>query len=1233
MDVQLLKKLIIDGQECEYLDFKERQYDFSDSGGKTKEQKRAEFIKDIVSMYNTKRDQTAYIILGVKKNLDKSYELKGVVNHIDDEILQSKFKTIIEPVPKFIYEAIPYEGYQLAIISIPLNNKIGPCLPLKDFPGGEKRILNQHQLYVRRGSVNEIANGSEQIQTYKWFGESYFMGSLNEIDSDSRSEVWDVFLEKAFYFNAKDYNYGLIASPVKSDLDLTENIGCIDWFFVVDFDQKTDQSGLLNQCRSMVESRRKIHLIKKGDSNNCNIGKGNTFWYAARGLIGLPDTLPSSERYNHWSRMYSDELRTRLKDAAACTTKPSVFIVLWDESFSIDFLKNVLESVDSTFEERSKIIVLAKSPSDILIELTNDFECYCYDISLQSFAQAVRQSVTAASLQPTSDIVALPSNISAPLEIPKSKIIWLKEELEIVHLNEGLKAEGNDPGKEFLRGKEISWYSLRLYYDVPRILTESLEKSIRKALNARSSKRIKLYHRPGSGATTVAKRILWNLHLEFPCLMLKETEPELTIERLSYIAEQTGKAILVVVDASHITDRESDKLYEKIAVESKPVVLLEVIRRSESISDNEGKFYLDSRLSIQEEEDFIHFLGREQPNRKDILQRQVKSIERRYLTPFYLALITFGRDFEKIEEYIWQRIEPLNAYQKDVLAFLSIAHYFGQRSIPAQMFADVLSLPKHQAIKLEKIFPEVTLEILVHSSEDKWRIVHTLVAEECMRQIFTPLNGDRENWRQYLSFWALRFIEFCRGESNVVSQVGLDFIYQVFIKRGNSELLGSEQAASKRFSELLDTIPSLDGRLNILKTLTEYYPSEAHIWAHLGRFYDIQKQDFDKALYALGIAIDLQKNDHVLFHMKGMIHRSKVYQMIAEKIDFSEVLQESKKASEAFLEARVFNPNDEYGYISEVQMLLKIVDYFKVLKKANSHVAAMTSISKEHKIVREAFQAIEELLEQVRLLRKGDNPSAHEESCRGQLNSFYGDYNEALQRWDSLLSRDVYLPPIKRQIVWTYLAKYNRKWSALRHREIERSIILLEENLEEEPSVESNLRLWFQAIRVSRMPPNIDAVIEKLSYWHINSNSLESAYYLFILNAIQAISGSIQAREAAKKFADVTKQLSRNRSNRKISFEWFGAGEGIKSLVASSELGDWLNNTFWDNTERLKRIKGVVTTIQGPEAGSITIESGLTAFYVPGRAGHHKGESENRRVSLFLGFSYDGLRAWQVEDI
>ena len=1223
VDRELIERLL-KRVEDETIDFKETEYDFGTKENKHRERKRADFVKDIVSMYNTPRIEPAYIMLGVRKSSDGNFKITGVSSHIDDAELRSKFDDWIHPVPRFQYEPAEYDGKQIALITILPEQSSGPCLPLKDFPNPKFQVLRQHQLYLRRGSVNNVANGDEQKKVYAWFA-----GQANDGRTPPEG-MWGSLLDDVRGFGS-DYYYGLIVPRLDGE-DIA-NLGCIDWAFVIDFDQMTDVDGLLSYCREGLEPRRPVHLVKHGDRPTLNIGRG-TYWYCAAGLSGHSATIPKSANWMDWNRSYGTDLPRVLNLLSAVSAeRPMVLVVLWYGELPIEYLHTAMQHVTASFGEAVHIVVVVANESPEIRQLCELFEARVFEIPLHQFCLGLEQLAPQRSLGDKMD-VTLPSTSGAPVSIPAERLAWLSEEIQLVHIGEGLRAsDTHPPGSEFLRGNEITWYDLGLNYDVPRENTRNIKNKILTGLGKRRAQQVNLYHAPGSGGTTVLRRVLWDLRSEFPCLLLQRTKPEETTERLAYIASKTGKSILLAIDAGAITDREADALYERVAAAHIPVLLFQVIRSHDCPSER-SVLYLDSQLERIEAERFVHFLEREAPSKSDELKTVLKQYKPKTHTPFYLALVAFGRDFIGIQNYVQTRLKDLTDIQKECVAFLAIAHYFGQRAVPAQMFAPHFDVPSNISVKFKDVLPSPVLEILVESQPGVWRTVHPVVAEECMRQIFTPVDADQELWLQRLSHWALQFIEFCRGVYPIALEDGLDLVRRVFVYRENSEFLGSERAGSSQFSEaseVIKSIPVQEGRLQVLKQLTEAFPDEAHFWAHLGRFHSIFLKEYDSALEAVNHAIILQPDDHVLHHMKGMVLRSHVYQMISDKHDQGDVISMAKSAEDAFLEARTLAPDDAHGYISEAQMILRVLDYYGMEQRLSPIVAASSLTAP--KWVRGSVQNVEELLAQVRHNREGESPSSFEEDCRAKLDALYGDYSTALQRWDSMLSRnDVYLPPIRRQLVWTYLARRNRNWNDLKPKELRRSVELLSDNLDEEPHNERNLRLWLQAVRAGDKPPTIDTVTEKVAYWHANSDSLESAYYLFILHVIKAFEGSSLAHDNANRLLEECRTRSRSRRNRTKSFEWFAQGEGLKQLVHQDVLGQWdRDEQFWSDPSPLDRLEGVVGHIRGPEAGEIEITSGLKAFYVPGTANHYKGETENRRVNFYLGFSYEGLRAWKVK--
>lgn len=234
----------------------------------------------------------------------------------------------------------------------------------------------------------------------------------------------------------------------------------------------------------------------------------------------------------------------------------------------------------------------------------------------------------------------------------------------------------------------------------------------------------------------------------------------------------------------------------------------------------------------------------------------------------------------------------------------------------------------------------------------------------------------------------------------------------------------------------------------------------------------------------------------------------------------------------------------------------------------------------------------------------------------------------------------MYAPPVRRQIVRAYLNRKERDWTSVPQQEIERIIDLMEDNLQEEPGSDRNIRLWFRAIRYSPRQ-NIDAVLDRLATWKAVGDAQEAYFYLYVLHVLKAIDGSMVERERSREFIKQSADKSRYRRNRTVSHEWFGEGDGLHRLIHYSELGEWdRRKIFYERESKLARIEGRISHIKGPEAGTIELSScGLPVFFVPARvkvkdrvSGVTK-DHVNLQMSFYLGFSYDGLRAWSVEEV
>jgi len=160
MDDNKFKNLLKSPEGWE-LDFKSEQYKFNNANDAAK------FIKDIISMANTVRNNTAYIFLGIKLNNDGSKTKIGIKKEdiVDDATLQEKIISNVYPVPKFLFYTFEYENLTFGIIEIPIVKGGGPYKPVKTQGG----VLKENVIYHRSGSSNQRANNEEEVRIYKWF--------------------------------------------------------------------------------------------------------------------------------------------------------------------------------------------------------------------------------------------------------------------------------------------------------------------------------------------------------------------------------------------------------------------------------------------------------------------------------------------------------------------------------------------------------------------------------------------------------------------------------------------------------------------------------------------------------------------------------------------------------------------------------------------------------------------------------------------------------------------------------------------------------------------------------------------------------------------------------------------------------------------------------------------------------------------------------------------------------
>ena len=1207
-DVQLIDQLL-GRQESDDLDFKSTQYNLSNA------QKRSEFIKDIVAMANTPRSGSAYILLGVTEHAGKMTSVRGVTEHPDEADLWTAVSGKVNPAPKFRYRQIRYSGLELGLIEID-SDQPGIIIPRTDF--GK---LRQGAVYVRKNSTNTEADSADLTRIAQIFQDQ------PRPDSSLVSGAWEQFYRACDGFDSRRMYVAVVdgAQPIDSH-DWAAMAG-IHWNIIVDFDTMSDQDGNFAAAEEAFRQRRSTQLSALDQS--VTFTRRSTVWVAAAGLDSRPSTHPITN-WRDWNRLKIQRLDQILDHLARISEPTPVTMVVFGGEK--DYVESTCFSADRAFTERVEY-VFANPNWEYYNEIAERLEADTVAIALPDVCQGLRE--LQEDSEPTRETL-LPKLEGGTVSMEPSRVHWVEEQLELVHWNIGTHRDPQADESAFLKGATITWNDLNADVDAERETTGRLEEQIRSELKQRRTLRVNFWHRPGAGATTIARRIAWNIHREYPTVVALDIQPQETAERIRMLFNDTRKPVLVVIDLSGKTNEVVDRLHDELRRSHIPVVLLHVSRRFDHVPNTH---YLDSMLTTREAVKLSQILSDRVPNRRAELETIVDVQDRRRRTPFYFGLVAYGRDFTGLESYVKTRLSEASEPLGESVLFMAFAYYYGQVALPLQVFGPLFGISPSKLITMSNAFSDTLRELLVET-HNRVRPAHHLIAEESLQQSLSRKEGDRRNWNVGLADLAISFIDMLADLPHKDRGAIGDILRAVLIDRSSGESpIGS---LPNQFSQFLTEVPSVDGRRRVLEHLTDSFPEEPHFWAHLGRFFSHEVKDYLKARPAYQSALQLSPDDSLLHHMVGMGFRAELYDVLnsmsedCSSDDEHRVLEILREATLEFDEARNLERRSEYNYISQVQMIQRVVSVVSIVKGYRHQTIQFLTLPGSD-AYRELVDQAENLLSDLALIKGDETPSQLQVSVESRLADLYGNHSEAIERLTNVLDRrDSYKPPLRRAIIRTYVSKYRGEWSKMTDEDLARVVELARENIEQEPTSDYNLRLWLRAVRTEDAL-GVDYVAERLAYKRLQDPSLDTAFYLYILKFLQLESGDLAVKDELPNLIEECSRLARELSRTTTSFEWLGKESGLAALVHISSLGDWDPvETFWTNTNQLRPTRGRIALIRNQGSGQIELPSGLLAFFIPNRGavpgGYIAGQDIGREVEFFLGFSYDGLRAWSVRD-
>ena len=890
------------------------------------------FVQDIVSMWNMPFRGKAYIVLGVsppRTGPPSQKDIKGIPpdQRRDNRFYQQLFSQVkCNSGPDFIYKEEDFDGKIVGVFTISNSHGRGePCI----FQSDEDRHLIE-DIWCRSLSKNVLATGQLRSTIYKWFQGD--LSSLVEGDTASfpitDARLYDMRLtestsgettptpEEAFpvekFLQATDYfdkkrSYCLVTNcHAKSGSGRILNpIGFLPWLKVFDFDLASGKTGVLAACQQGLKKRRNM-CITTWPEEVRPLNYLSTEWFFPRGYNNKRESVCDGDD-RQWNKKAGKKVDSHCQVLVEyCMARtPLTVVVLWyphkgEIAFLDRFMRKLEDSLGSEMhavlccdkiapEEKGVVDTLQKILRMEVIEnlplsvVCGTFQKLFSDEPSQALICRQRSGYSLPTYDQTNDPGI--SDVDAA---------WLASGLEVLYLNDPHTSGDVDDtslGQEFYRGGALSWYEIRVQrFDVRRDSEEKLITSIDNHINKAKSALLTLNHAPGSGGSTLAKRVLWEVHRmgKAPCASVASVEHiKETVRQVDFLAEKTHLPIVLLIDGPETTVvRRIMRMLDR-----KTVIVLHVERQVSKMNDKEeqDKFQLHGKVSKDEAPAiaiaFQTGCNSDQHHKLAILAKRVQDGHKHCLYEFGIA--AHARQYLGVQAYVsgYLELNPealLNSWQRTV-AYLALVTYYGYVSIPAHFFTAVGLLVKSDKGKLPIDMIPYNAKQFIIEEEDmgitKWRITHHIVANELLEQILNRTDDGR-TCDENLSLMARKRLarlvsEFLKDASKVklpgrgvAPPEIMKVLIATLIYRDSREIdvsQGDQPTRKPNLARLIRDIPSRHPyieRLEILKEFAECFPDDPSVWAHLGRFIgNFRPHDEEEARNCLERAITLRNQE------------------------------------------------------------------------------------------------------------------------------------------------------------------------------------------------------------------------------------------------------------------------------------------------------------------------------------------------------------------------------------
>lgn len=842
---------------------------------------------------------------------------------------------------------------------------------------------------------------------------------------------------------------------------------------------------------------------------------------------------------------------------------------------------------------------------------------------------------------------------------------------------------GDSLGEAFYKGNEATWNDIANHRDLRLMEDKEYRKRLEWLIKlaeepSRRIRRVRLIHGAGTGGTTLAKRVLWDLKDRVPCVRLKRYSPK-TVQVLLEIYQKTGKRVLMAVErgSTVISDEDLNTLTQQIYAENGKLLLMLITRANEHISfspqeEEEDKKETNDvvarltdtmpvRIAINFKETFSNYAKLKPYARQRIQLLQTITGDDSHMgqrSPFFYGFYTFQEEYNLLDR-LSRTISSCNDNEKKLLNSLALITIYSQNVCVAfselrailgmEDTGDLINIYAMQ----EELPPALSKLMVIR--ETGFRLCHRIIAEKVLLILHDPEQKYNELGyvlKQATESYIKVLYQIYGGGNERVDAI----LKELMIDRAYIDA----DAQKTKFSPLVEAIPRWMDRKALFELLIENFPENPHYYNHLARllaFEDKQgnilpqyEDAVEMAQKAIDVATETQNSVSIHRTTRGCIYGQWITHKIKEATDLRksgryagsypmlidsirELYSLARSEFEGSREST--EVHDSFSYFPQINLECGIIqrlvgyDRERTLQQLVEQEPSFKEWYDEH------FSIAAELT--TRMGERLDNNAHLQEEAQNRLEAaaMHSPDTARRQLINLLQSSSAENRRRSRTLVYGAFVKNGSRWNKLDQNLLETSEQCFRRNVmaADGAHTASDVGTWFELYRRCRYFQATEAQSLIAGYME---DSYRKEYLLFLLSFILYKSGAAGASSTA-----ITTHIAE--AHRLARLHGINTARELDFFVSSKAPGCPIVSVVdvkRDGGEPagLEVFKGRVIEVEHTHGKILLDGLNLEVTFIPNPTSMN---SEPQRifsredikcpVTLNLMFSYSGLRGWNVE--